>query len=538
MGGFQAEEWKYHYFDVTKYGLLSDDLTEFDLTNGLSGKGEPMTTLVTGNSKDWATAGFFGRLNYDYKGRYLAEINLRYDGSSRFRREKRWQWSPSFSLGWNVTQEKFFEPLNNTVNQLKLRFSYGELGNQNTSSYYPTYRTMTLGSAGGWLQGGKRPNTASVGSLISTSLTWETVQSYNIGVDFGLFNNRLTGSFDYFTRYTKNMVGPAPQLPVTLGLNPPKVNNCDLQTRGWEVSVSWRDRLNNGWGYGITANLSDQATYIDSYPGNKTNSIDQYMKGKKISLIWGYETIGIAKSQEEMDAYLTSLPKGGQNEVGTQWAAGDIMYRDLNGDGKISEGARTWDDHGDLKILGDANPHYFYSIDLTADWKGIDFRCFLQGVLKHDFWPGESSYFWGVRGGYSKWYTIGLEAHNDYFREKPVGLPGHEIPANIDSYFPRPIFSANSNGTTFGAKNQKRQTRYMQNAAYMRLKNLQLGYTLPAAWMQKVGLSKCRVYISGENLLTFTSLFDIFDPETCTGGWGGNSYPLSRTWSFGLSVTL
>lgn len=539
MGGFQAEEWNYHYFDVTKYGLITEDLLEFDLTSGLDATGKEIATEVTGNSKDWATAGFFGRLNYDYQGRYLTEVNLRYDGSSRFRRGSRWQWSPSFSLGWNIAQEKFFEPLNSVVDQLKLRFSYGELGNQNTTNYYPTYRKMKLEAGkGDWIQGGVRPNTAEVEELISSTLTWESVRSYDIGLDFALFNNRLSGSFDYFKRYTKGMVGPAPQLPVTLGLNPPKTNNCDLQTRGWEVSLTWRDRLNNGLGYGITATLSDQTTYIDSYPGNKTGSIDQYMKGKKIGLIWGYETIGIAKSQEEMDTHLASLPKGGQNDIGTQWAAGDIMYKDRNGDGKISEGSRTWEDHGDLKILGDKNPHYFYGIDLTADWKGIDLRCFLQGVMQQDFWPGGSSYFWGVLGGKSKWHTIGLEEHNDYFRANPVGLVGYEIPANLDSYYPRPIFSSSSDGTSYGAKNQKTQSRYMQNAGYLRLKNLQIGYTLPSTWMQKVGMSKCRIYVSGENLLTFTSLSSIFDPETCTGGWYGNAYPLSRTWSFGLSITL
>jgi hypothetical protein len=241
-----------------------------------------------------------------------------------------------------------------------------------------------------------------------------------------------------------------------------------------------------------------------------------------------------------MDAHLATLPDGGQDAVGSQWAAGDMMYKDVNGDGKISEGSRTWDDHGDLKVLGDANSHYFYGIDLTADWKGFDFRCFLQGVAKRDFWPGNSAYFWGVRGGYSKWYSIGLEQHNDYFRENPVGLEGHEIPANLDSYFPRPIFSANSNGNTFGVKNQKTQSRYMQNAGYMRLKNLQLGYTLPASLTQKAGIAKCRLFVSGENLVTLTSLFDVFDPETCTGisAGGGAGYPLSKTWSFGLSLTL
>ena len=404
---------------------------------------------------------------------------------------------------------------------------------------YPTYRVMDLGALNGdWIQNGARPNTAGVGSLISTSLTWEKVRTWDIGLDYGLFNNRLSGSFDYFIRYTKNMVGQAEQLPNTLGIEVPKKNNCDLKTKGWEISLSWKDRLNNGLNYGISVSLSDQITYIDNYPGNKTGALSSYISGHKINEIWGYETIGIAKSQEEMDAHIASLPNGGQSAVGSQWAAGDMMYKDLNNDGKISSGASTLDDHGDLKLLGDANPHYFYGIDLTASWKGFDFRCFLQGVVKHDFWPGSSSYFWGVRGGYSKWYTIGLKEHGDYFRDEPLGLEGHELSVNLDSYYPRPIFSQSSDGTSFGAKNQKVQSRYMQNAGYMRLKNLQLGYSLPASLLQKVGVSNCRIFVSGENLLTFTSLNSLFDPETCTGGWGGNAYPLSSTWSFGLSLTF
>lgn len=369
MGGFQAEEFKLHYFDVTKYGLYveDEDFWEFDLTSGLSGKGEEKTTGVNGYSREWATAGFFGRLNYDFMGRYMLEVNMRYDGTSRFRRGSRWQLSPSFSAGWNIAQEKFFAPATKVVDQLKLRFSYGQLGNQNTSSYYPTYRVMSLGAANGtWIQNGMQPNTASVGSLISEALTWETVRTWDIGLDWGLLNNRLTGSADYFIRYTKNMVGPADQMPNTLGISVPNTNNCDLQTRGWEVSLSWKDRLNNGLNYGVTLSLSDQTTYIDSYPGNKTGSISTYMAGKKTGIIWGLETAGIAKSQEEMDNHLATLPHGGQDAIGSQWAAGDIMYKDLNGDGKISKGASTWEDHGDLKILGDSNPHYFYGIDLTA----------------------------------------------------------------------------------------------------------------------------------------------------------------------------
>lgn len=348
------------------------------------------------------------------------------------------------------------------------------------------------------------------------------------------------------------MVGDAPELPLTLGVKAPQTNNCDLKTKGWEVSLAWRDRLKNGLNYGVSVSLSDQQTYIDSYPSNKTGSLTSgssntgikwsYIAGQKINQIWGFETIGIAKTQAEMDAHIASLPNGGQSAIGTQWGAGDIMYKDLNGDGKISTGANTLNDHGDLKVLGDANPHYFFGIDLTADWKGFDFRCFLQGVLKHDFWAGGDSttnndnaggYFWGARGNVSEWHIRGFVQHNDYFRAESVGLEGYEIPANVDSYFPRPLLSYAD-----GGKNQRVQSRYMQNAAYMRLKNLQLGYTLPATWTKKAGISKCRLFVSGENLLTFTSLFDVFDPETCTGGVGGNVYPLSSTWSFGLSLTF
>jgi TonB-linked SusC/RagA family outer membrane protein len=540
MGGFQAEELTQADFNVFKNGLIMPDLPEFNLTNGLLGSGTAKDASVAGYGNEWATTGFFGRLNYDYKGRYLAEVNLRYDGTSRFRQSGRWQWSPSFSAGWNIAQEKFWEPLANVANLLKPRFSFGQLGNQNTHGWYPTYRTMSLGSLNGsWLQNGSKPNTASVGGLVSTVLTWESVRTWDVGLDYGLFNSRLSGSADYFIRYTKNMVGNAPELPNTLGISTPQTNNCDLRTKGWEVSLSWRDRLKNGLNYGINLSLSDQITYIDSYPSNLTNALSTYITGQQDGLIYGFETIGIAKTQEEMDAHLASLPDGGQSALGSQWAAGDIMYKDLNGDGKITTGANTLDDHGDLKVIGDSYSHYFYGIDLTADWKGFDFRCFLQGVLQKDFWPGGGSerdegaggYFWGVRGVQSEWHIRGFVQHNDYFHAEAIGLEGYEIPANTDSYFPRVIVNN-------GGKNQRVQTRYLQNAAYLRLKNLQLGYSLPSAWMQKAGISKCRVFVSAENLLTFSPIFDVFDPETCTGGLGGNVYPLSSTWSFGLSLTF
>lgn len=538
MAGFQAEEMKQAFNSVKKYGLLFNDLPEFDLTTGTDGSGNTKTTEADGYHQEWATAGFFGRANYDYEGRYLAEINMRYDGTSRFRRGNRWKLYPSFSLGWNVARENFWEPLTDITNTLKLRISYGELGNQNTTLWYPTYRQMVLGSyTGTWLQNGNKTNTALVGDLVSNTLTWETIRTWNIGIDFGLFNNRLTGSFDYYTRYTDNMVGPAPELPLTLGISTPKTNNCDLETRGWELQIAWNDQLRNGLNYGIRLMLSDAKTIIGSYPGNTTNSIDSYLEGHEIGEIWGYETIGIAKTDEEMQNHLNQV--GGQDNLGANWAAGDIMYANLDGKPGISEGARTLNDHGDLKVIGNNSPRYQFGIDLSADWKGFDFRCFFQGIMKRDYWQG-GNMFWGVVN--ALWWSTGLAEHNDYFRAEPIGLEGHQIAANTDSYYPRPLF-------TEGSKNRQIQTRYLQDASYIRLKNLQLGYTLPQTWTQKIGLTKCRVFISGENLWTGTKLSKIFDPETINGGNSdtsakeyvrnsGNAYPLSQTWSFGLSLTL
>lgn len=541
MVGFQAENMKQSFFSAKKYGLLIEDLPEFDLTSGKDGMGVDKIPESSGYRNEWSTAGFFGRINYDYKGRYLAEVNLRYDGTSRFRRGNRWKLYPSFSLGWNMAQEAFWEPLVDVVNTFKLRGSYGELGNQNTTGWYPTYRTMELNTADGvWLQDGIKSNTAKINDLISQALTWETVRTWNIGLDYGLFNNRLTGSFDYYNRYTDNMVGPAPELPLVLGITPPKTNNCDLKTQGWELSVGWNDRLKNGLGYGVKLMLSDAKTIIQSYPSNVTNSIYEYCAGREIGEIWGYETVGIAKTQEEMDAHLAAV--GGQ-PFGSEWGAGDVMYADLDGKPGITEGAGTVADHGDLKVIGNNTPRYHFGIDLSADWKGFDFRCFFQGVMKRDFWQS-SNMFWGAVK--DQWWSTGLKEHGDYFRAEAVGLPGHEISANLDAYYPRPIFGYDSNGP---AKNQQQQTRYLLNASYIRLKNLQLGYTLRGNWMQKIGFQRCRVFVSGENLWTGTGLTKLFDPETIDGGntdasandmikSGGNAYPLARTWSFGLSLTL
>jgi hypothetical protein len=381
---------------------------------------------------------------------------------------------------------------------------------------------MPVGTANGsWLINGAMPNTASAPGLVSSTLTWETIQSYNIGLDFSMLKNRLSGSFDLFRRKTLDMVGPAPQLPATLGTTVPSTNNTDLKSEGFELEIGWNDRMKNGLGYNFKVLLSDSRTTVTRYP-NLTGSLDTYRAGQQLGEIWGYTTVGIAKSQAEMDAHLAKSSNG-QTAFGSQWSAGDIMYADYNGDGKIDWGSWTESNSGDAHLIGNNTPRYRLGFDVNLDYKGFDFRAFFQGVLKRDFWIS-SYYFWGATS--DKWWSTGLVQQEDYFRadaNSPLGQ-------NLDSYYPRPTF-----GT---GKNQQVQTAYLQNAAYLRLKNIQLGYTLPAGLTKRLGGQKFRVYASGENLVTWTKLAKMFDPETVDGGSNQSVYPLMKVISVGLSVTF
>ena len=551
MFGFQTEGYRRENDSYTAYGLINYDYVWGDLTTDTSFTGEERKPSIGGNYNRWTTAGFFGRLNYDYNGIYLAEFNLRYDGTSRFKEESRWGLFPSFSLGYNIANEEFWEPYRRTINTLKLRGSYGQLGNQNTNNWYSQYEQLVLSTAAGnWIQNGAKPNTAiypnSSGTynMISTSLTWERIKSWNIGLDWGLLNNRLTGSFDYYQRKTTGMVANGPELPAVLGANNPQINNTDLLTSGFELSIQWNDRLANGFGYSIAASLSDSRAKVTKYSNNPTNDLGNYIEGEYINNIYGYETVGIAQSDEEMNAYLDMLdqnyynthgvypetPRMGQSALGDKWAAGDIMYADLNGDGEINSGETLDRVFGDLKKIGNKAPRYSFGINLSADWKGFDVSAFFQGILKRDIWQ-DSWLFWGATGDPRK--STCFTQHLDYWSED-----------NPDAYYPRPYFNG-SRGDFHLNKNQYCQTRYLQNAAYIRLKNVQLGYTLPAELTKKISVERLRFYVSGENLWVGTKMAKMFDPETVDGGNTGGTnknigeaYPLSMTISFGLNVTI
>lgn len=524
MAGFQSELTKYRDLSATRQGIIVPGSPTLNTTSGVNPLGVAVPPTVSGQYQNWGIQGFFGRINYDFDGKYLFEANARYDGSSRFRSDSRWGLFPSVSVGWNIARESFIRNLWSEINTLKLRASYGELGNQNTNVWYPTYLTLPVGTASGsWLINGQRPNTAGApDALVSSTLTWETIKTLNIGLDFSLFNSRLSGSFEVFQRKTIDMVGPAPQLPATLGVATPSTNNTNLTTRGFESEITWSDNLKNGLKYSFRFLLSDYQTTVDAYPANRTNALSTYRTGQKLGEIWGLTTIGIAKSKAEMDAHLQKL-NGGQNVLGSQWDAGDIMYADVNGDGKLDKGNSTLSNPGDLRVIGNSTPRYTLGFDASANWKGFDVRAFFQGVMKRDYWQG-SYFFWGTTD--QIWWSTGFVEHTDYFRANA----DHPLGQNLNSYYPRALFNS--------PKNREAQTRYLQNASYLRLKNLQIGYSLPASLLDKLHIQNLRIYLSGENLLTRTKTAKMFDPETIDGGSDGSVYPLQKTIAGGISVTF
>ncbi|WP_339655381.1 SusC/RagA family TonB-linked outer membrane protein, partial [uncultured Salegentibacter sp.] len=512
MAGYNSEVTKYRTIGASRSGLITPDLPTINTATDES-------RATEGQYQHWAVAGYFGRLNYNFKEKYLLELNARYDGSSRFIDDKRWNLFPSISAGWNIAEEDFWNL--DAINLFKLRGSYGELGNQNTSNWYPFYQSMPIGTANGnWLLNGERPNTSGAPGLVSSQLTWERVTSWNLGLDLALLKNKLNLSLEYFNRKTLDMVGPAPELPAILGTAVPRINNADMESTGFEAEINWRDQIGD-FNYSIRGTFSDSQQKVLNYP-NPTNSISDWYDGRMMGEIWGYTTLGIAQTDQEMQNHLENTS---QNQLGSNWEAGDIMYADLNGDGEVNSGDGTLENTGDLSVIGNSTPRYRFGVDLSGDYKNFDFRIFLQGFGKRDYMPN-GPYFWGANGG--MWQSAGFDEHMDFFRDEDSQMVQAGIAeVNREAYYPRPLFGS--------GKNQQTQTRYIQDASYLRVKNVQLGYSFKA--FQK---SRVRFYISGENLLTFTDMIDIFDPESIgLGGWNdGKTYPYSQVFSVGLNINF
>ena len=490
---------KYHY--AGRKNLIDSSNPSLNLAYG--------DMAMNGSETHWSVNGFFARINYDYKGKYLLELNGRYDGSSKFPHGDRYAFFPSASVAWRVSEEKFWEPIRGWFDNFKLRASYGSLGNQalDESRYgnFPYLATYGINTEYGALLNGTRPVAVSVPGLVSASFTWETVNQIDFGFDASFFGGRLNTSFDWYRRNTKDMLTAGQALPAVLGTSVPRENAADMKTVGWEVSLEWNDRLSNGFGYHIKGVLSDYQASITKF-SNPTKLLGTHYVGEKLNEIWGYVSNGLFQSDEDAKAADQSYLSGGS------WGAGDVKYEDLNNDGKIDIGKNTLDDSGDRKIIGNSTPRYSYGITAGFDYKGFDFEMFWQGIGKRDYWLGGSQ-FWGFT---DEWCTP-LTSSLDYWTED-----------NRDAYFPR-LHHYGVNGG-----NHQVSTRYLQNAAYLRLKNVVLGYTIPRSITEKVKISRLRVFVQGENLLTFTPLIDSYDPETLNN----MTYPINKKISVGLNLTF
>lgn len=497
--GMQAED--YYSSSVGGYvpNLVTDEIPSLN-----TGTGKKNTWDDT---DEWANVGFFGRLNYNFKERYLLEVNARYDATSKFPKDDRWGFFPSISGGWNMSNEEFFQI--SQINLFKVRASYGSLGNQQVSNYL-FFSTVPIYSNLAWIINGDRPNYIGAPGLVSNNLTWETTKTIDFGIDVNALNNRLTFSFDWYRRKTIDMVGPANPVPSVLGTSVPTTNNADMVTNGVELVIGWKNKVNSDFDYNVQFNFADYTSEITRY-NNPNKLLSTYYEGYKIGDIWGYETGGIIQTDEQLAQMADQRTFINSNP----WHKGDIEYKDLSGDEIISPGKGTADDPGDRRVIGNSTPRYSFGLIYDCRWKGFDFSMFWQGILKRDVWLGDIPFF-GITGS---WTQQVYETTTDYWTS-----------SNTDAYFARPY------ATSETTKNQLIQTRFLQDASYVRLKNIQIGYTIPRSVFNSK-LQKVRLYVSGENLFYFSGIDENFDPERVHGSWGaGKTYPLFRTFTAGVNI--
>ncbi|MBY5959201.1 TonB-dependent receptor [Membranicola marinus] len=502
MAGYEQQLVQWENLSGRKTNLITANIPTISTATG--------EDYIGDGASQYSQQGVFARLTYNYKSKYLVKATGRYDGSSFFREGKQWGFFPSVEVGYNIAKEEFW-PVS-SVNTFKLRANWGELGNHDPRLANRFVELLPSGSTS-WLIGGQRPNVIRAPGIISPSLTWETVTTKNFGFDVALFENKIEGSFDLYNRTTSDMIGPVESLPEVLGVGAPAENNAALETRGWELSARYRGAVGKV-SYRAGFNIGDNKTVVQKYR-NPTGILSNWREGEEVGEIWGYTTVGYFKTDDEAE----NAPD--QSLFWSRWGAGDVQYADVNGDGVINNGKNTLEDHGDLKIIGNNRPRYNFGINLGVNFAGFDLSLLFQGIGKRDFlFSRNSNLFYGFRG--SQWQNSWITSALDYW-----------TPENTDAYFPKPYLNNEH------LKNTREQTKYLQDASYMRLKNIQLGYTLPSSVMNRVGLRNVQLVFSGENLLTFTKLWESYDPEALGGGWGqGKIFPLQKVLSVGLNVGL
>ncbi|WP_313157500.1 SusC/RagA family TonB-linked outer membrane protein [Sphingobacterium multivorum] len=507
-------------FSATRYGILSPDSPSLGTSTG--------TQNTSDSFSQYAILGYFGRINYDYKNRYLLELNGRLDGSSRFLKGSRFGFFPSVSAGWNVAEEQFMTGLKNSIPMLKFRASYGEIGNQvvfdtnKNQVYFPAIPQMGTGNAN-WIDPntGIRYLTINPPNLISSTFSWEKARTLNFGVDIALFNSKLNGSFDWFRRQTIGMLYQGADLPAVLGAQPPFQNITDLESKGWELELSWKDKIKD-FKYSFTFNLSDNRGFITKI-NNSAGLIDGFYKGKELGEIWGYVTERYYTVDDFQENSLNASLVNGKLKDGIPYFKGvaqnpgDVKYADLNGDGIIFSGTGTVSDPGDMKVIGNNNRRFQFGLNSNFSYKNIDLSVFIQGVGKRDLWLS-NFLMWPYNNEFGTLYKGNL----DYW-----------TPNNTDAAYARVYANAGLNTSA----NRRTQTKYLSDGSYLRVRNITLGYTLDKKTLRSKVIDNIKVFVSGENLFKADHMPKGMEADGENIGSGG-IYPFLKKYSFGVNVTF
>ena len=529
--GYNGEMYRYHSLEAERMDLMTEDLSSFNFA-----KGE--VTDLSESIKTVATNGFFARLNYDWAGRYLFEVSVRADASSRFAPGYRWAVTPGGSLGWRMSEEPFWEPVQDWWSNAKIRLSAGQLANQMTG-YYDYIQSI---NADGMftqqitLDGASVLSYATEADPNAGTLTWEKMTTYDAGIDMAWLNNRLSLTGDIYMRNTEGMLNTGTALPSVYGATDPKQNSANMSTKGWELSLAWRDQhnvLGKPLRYEISGGVGNYKTVITKY-NNPEKLLTTYYEGQVLGELWGYEIDGLFANQQEVDDYLTRVNPV-ESEVYTDIVGvvdskapglhpGDVRYVDLNGDGKITSGNGTVANPGDRHIIGNTLPQYNYNFHVSAEWYGIDLSLYFQGIGRRDWYPmTEATTYWGP---YSRPYQ---------------GFMPKDFMSNVwsednpDAYFPRyRAYEALGSANSLGPANN----RYMLNVGYLRLKNVTIGYTLPC-W--KNVFSDFRIYFTAENPWYWSPLQQYcrsIDPESAVVSSQAITYGFAKSFTFGITATF
>lgn len=533
MAGFSQEDYDYKYYNTNAETQALPDIPSMGNAQG--------KVTTSDEYQSYAIRSGFFRFNYDYKGKYLLEVNGRYDGSSKFPKNSRFAFFPSFSLAWNMAEENFMEGTRDIIDQIKPRLSHGSIGNQNSAGYYDYIATMALNTQSTvWLNGNDEGYMTVIGApgLISSNFTWETITTTNVGLDFALLNSRLTGNFEWYQRETKDILSQSVALPAVLGATAPNQNVGKMRTRGWEISLAWRDKIGKV-GYNIGFNLWDYKSKITSLNFNEDKSLSYLYEGKTIGELWGYRYDGFYTIDDFEDTATWQLKEGVPTLNGYSPRPGDYKFKNLrdgdNREGDVNEinnGKNTFDKPGDMTIIGNTTPRYQYGINLGVNYAGFDLSVMLQGIGKRDYFNSSELYYTFMSGDVA--FSPLFEGTTDYWTPKSMDptSPDYMVAANPNAKLPR-IWGSSTSSIANASSNRRTNDHMLSSAAYMRIKNVTLSYSFPKQWLNKIQVKQLRLFVSAENLATFSSLPSGIDPETLS--WG---YPLYRTVSFGANISF